>query len=106
MWNEGHGDLFIEDRPVMQHRMFTPLQLPELFDALEGFGIRLVRKPVMVYSSQGIRNAHVKVFQMLEDQLGRNLSTRPRRRRTSRRRRTIRATHRPVGVNSRRSGGP
>lgn len=75
MWNEGHGDLFIEDRPVMQHRMFTPLQLPELFDALEGFGIRLVRKPVMVYSSQGIRNAHVKVFQMLEDQLGRNLST-------------------------------
>lgn len=20
MWNEGHGDLFIEDRPVMQHR--------------------------------------------------------------------------------------
>ena len=70
MWNEGHGDLFIEDRPVMQHRMFTPLQLPELFDALEGFGIRLVRKPVMVYTSQGIRNAHVKVFQMLEDQLG------------------------------------
>ena len=50
MWNEGHGDLFIEDRPVMQHRMFTPLQLPELFDALEGFGIRLVRKPVMVYT--------------------------------------------------------
>ena len=29
----------------MQHRMFTPLQLPELFDVLEGFGIRLVRKP-------------------------------------------------------------
>ena len=28
LWNEGHGDLFIEDRPVMQHRMFTPLQLP------------------------------------------------------------------------------
>lgn len=73
-WNEGHGDLFIEDRPVMQHRMFTPLQLPELFDALEGFGIRLVRKPVMVYTSQGIRNAHVKVFQMLENQLGRNPS--------------------------------
>lgn len=70
LWNEGHGDLFIEDRPVMQHRMFTPLQLPELFDALEGFGIRLVRKPVMVYTSQGIRNAHVKVFQMLENQLG------------------------------------
>ena len=75
MWNEGHGDLFIEDCPVMQHRMFTPLQLPELFDALEGFGIRLVRKPVMVYTSQGIRNAHVKVFQMLENQLGGNLST-------------------------------
>ena len=75
LWNEGHGDLFIEDRPVMQHRMFTPLQLPELFNALEGFGIRLVRKPVMVYTSQGIRNAHVKVFQMLENQLGRNLST-------------------------------
>lgn len=74
MWNEGHGDLFIEDRPVMQHRMFTPLQLPELFDALEWFDIRLVRKPVMVYTSQGIRNAHVKVFQMLENQLGRNLS--------------------------------
>ena len=74
MWNEGHGDLFIDDRPVMQHRMFTPLQLPELFDALEGFGIRLVRKPVMVYTSQGIRNAHVKVFQMLENQLGRNQS--------------------------------
>ena len=71
MWNEGHGDLFIEDRPMMQHRMFTPLQLPELFDALEGFGIRLVRKPVMVYTIQGIRNAHVKVFQMLENQLGR-----------------------------------
>ena len=70
LWNEGHGDLFIEDRPVMQHRMFTPLQLPELFNALEGFGIRLVRKPVMVYTSQGIRNAHVKVFQMLENQLG------------------------------------
>ena len=70
LWNEGHGDLFIDDRPVMQHRMFTPLQLPELFDALEGFGIRLVRKPVMVYTSQGIRNAHVKVFQMLENQLG------------------------------------
>lgn len=74
LWNEGHGDLFIEDRPVMQHRMFTPLQLPELFDALEWFGIRLVRKPVMVYTSQGIRNAHVKVFQMLENQLGRNIS--------------------------------
>lgn len=59
---------------MMQHRMFTPLQLPELFDALEGFGIRLVRKPVMVYTSQGIRNAHVKVFQMLENQLGRKLS--------------------------------
>ena len=72
LWNEGHGDLFIEDRQVMQHRMFTPLHLPELFDALEGFGIRLVRKPVMVYTSQGIRNAHVKVFRMLEDQLGRN----------------------------------
>ena len=70
LWNEGHGDLFIEDRPVMQHRMFTPLQLPELFDVLEGFGIRLVRKPVMVYTSQGIRKAHVKVFQMLENQLG------------------------------------
>ena len=74
LWNEGHGDLFIEDRPVMQHRMFTPLQLPELFDALEGLGIRLVRKPVMVYTSQGIRNSHVKVFQMLEDQLGRKSS--------------------------------
>ena len=74
LWNEGHGDLFIEDRPVMLHRMFTPLQLPELFDALEGFGIRLVRKPVMVYTSQGIRNAHLKVFQMLENQLGRNPS--------------------------------
>ena len=74
MWNEGHGDLFIEDRPAMQHRMFTPLQLPKLFDALEGFDIRLVRKPVMVYTSQGIRNAHVKVFQMLENQLGRNPS--------------------------------
>ena len=74
LWNEGHGDLFIDDRPMMQHRMFTPLQLPELFDALEGFGIRLVRKPVMVYTSQGIRNAHVKVFQMLENQLGRKLS--------------------------------
>ena len=70
LWNEGHGDLFIEDRPVMQHRMFTPLQLPELFDVLEEFGIRLVRKPVMVYTSQGIRKAHVKVFQMLENQLG------------------------------------
>ncbi|HIW65662.1 MAG TPA: hypothetical protein H9879_05470 [Candidatus Alistipes intestinipullorum] len=70
LWNEGHGDLFIEDRPVMQHRMFTPLQLPELFDALEKFGIRLVRKPVMVYTSQKIRNAHVKVWRMLEDQLG------------------------------------
>ena len=74
LWNEAHGDLFIEDRPVMQHRMFTPLQLPELFDALEGFGIRLVRKPVMVYTSQGIRSAHVKVFRMLEDQLGRKSS--------------------------------
>ena len=74
LWNEGHGDLFIEDRPVMQHRMFTPLQLPELFDALEGFSIRLVRKPVMVYTSQGIRNSHVKVFQMLENQLGRKSS--------------------------------
>ena len=57
MWNEGHGDLFIDDRRVMQQQMFTPLQLPELFDALEGFGIRLVRKPVMVYTSQGIRSA-------------------------------------------------
>ena len=27
MWNEGHGDLFIEDRPAMQHRMFTPCLL-------------------------------------------------------------------------------
>ena len=74
LWNEGHGDLFIDDRPVMQHRIFTPLQLPELFDALEGFGIRLVHKPVMVYTSQGIRNAHVKVWRMLEDQLGRKPS--------------------------------
>ena len=74
MWNEGHGDLFIDDRPVMQHRIFAPLQLPELFDVLEGFGIRLVRKPVMVYTSQGIRSAHAKVFRMLEDQLGRKPS--------------------------------
>lgn len=34
----------------------------------------MVRKPVMVYTSQGIRNAHVKVWRMLEDQLGRKLS--------------------------------
>lgn len=74
MWNEGHGDLFIDDRRVMQQQMFTPLQLPELFDALEGFGIRLVRKPVMVYTSQGIRSAHVQVFRMLENQLGRKPS--------------------------------
>ena len=70
----GHGDLFIDDRRVMQQQMFTPLQLPELFDALEGFGIRLVRKPVMVYTSQGIRSAHVQVFRMLENQLGRKPS--------------------------------
>lgn len=74
MWNEGHGDLFIDDRRVMQQQMFTPLQLPELFDALEGFGIRLVRKPVMVYTSQGIRSAHVQVFRMLENQLERKPS--------------------------------
>ena len=74
LWNEGHGDLFIDDRRVMQQQMFTPLQLPELFDALEGFGIRLVRKPVMVYTSQGIRSAHVQVFRMLENQLGRKPS--------------------------------
>ena len=108
MWNEGHGDLFIEDRPVMQHRMFTPLQLPELLDALEGFDIRLVRKPVMVYTSQGIRNAHVKVFQMLENQLGRNLSAigqateapgQPKEEDDP-------GDTRPVEVNSRRSSGP
>lgn len=112
MWNEGHGDLFIEDRPVMQHRMFTPLQLPELFDALEGFGIRLVRKPVMVYTSQGIRNAHVKVFQMLEDQLGHKPSAFGQAAEEAlgqRRQQTMRTACRQEKqgkANSRRSSGP
>lgn len=67
LWNEGCGYLFIEDRCVMQCRMFTPLQLSELFDTLEGFGIRLKRKPVRVHTSKGI--PHVTVWKMIERQL-------------------------------------